>query len=85
MCKLICRCEVRVAFERLGHPLSGHEIATVCKKVDTNRDGKYNFQGATIASFRSRHLRPLKANEMTCSEFCAIVAQRQQDTLKLKR
>lgn len=41
----ITRSELRTAFQRMGRPLNDQEINAIFKHVDTNNDGKINFQG----------------------------------------
>lgn len=40
----ITRSELRTAFQRMGRPLNDQEINAIFKHVDTNNDGKINFQ-----------------------------------------
>ncbi|KAH7728422.1 Vitellogenin-linked Transcript family member [Aphelenchoides avenae] len=39
----ITRSELRTAFQRMGHSLTDQEINAIYKHVDTNSDGKINF------------------------------------------
>jgi len=40
----ITKSELRIAFQRMGHSLTDQEIKSIYKHVDTNNDGKINFQ-----------------------------------------
>jgi len=40
----ITRSELKTAFQRMGHSLNDQEIKAIYKHVDTNNDGRINFE-----------------------------------------